>query len=109
MFLQKISIIKLALFRKHSYKSVESLFFWFAGQEVLMVLGFEFKGSHLLGGCLPLEPYLQSLFLWLFWRWGFAICSGQPRPLSYFILRAVAETTGKHHHTQLFTLRMEAC
>jgi hypothetical protein len=37
---------------------------------VLMWLGFELKASHFQTGALPLEPYLQSILLWLFWKWG---------------------------------------
>jgi hypothetical protein len=33
-------------------------------------LGFELRTSHLQTGIPPLEPYLQLIFLWLFWRWG---------------------------------------
>jgi hypothetical protein len=31
---------------------------------------FELRDSHLQSRSLPLEPLLQSILLWLFWRWG---------------------------------------
>jgi hypothetical protein len=33
----------------------------------LVGLGFELTCK---AGALPLKPHLQSIFLWLFWRWG---------------------------------------
>jgi hypothetical protein len=37
---------------------------------LLLGLGFE-SGLHTCKtGTLPLEPHLQSILLWLFWRWG---------------------------------------
>jgi hypothetical protein len=37
----------------------------------LVGLGFELKGK---AGALPLELHLQSILLWLFWRWGIWNC-----------------------------------
>jgi hypothetical protein len=37
---------------------------------VLLGLGFKLRASHTCRpGALPLEPHLQSILLWLFWRW----------------------------------------
>jgi hypothetical protein len=36
-----------------------------------MELGFELKGFELAKQVFyPLEPHLQSILFWLFWRWG---------------------------------------
>jgi hypothetical protein len=40
----------------------------------LVGLGFEFRASHLHAGALLLEPCLQSILLWFFWRWGLMNC-----------------------------------
>jgi hypothetical protein len=40
-------------------------FFFFLAE-----LGFELRGSCLQTGALPLVLSLQSILLWLFWRWG---------------------------------------
>jgi hypothetical protein len=35
------------------------------------------SGLHVCkAGALLFQPYLQSIFLWLFWRLGFSICLG---------------------------------
>jgi hypothetical protein len=36
----------------------------------LVGLGLEVRASHLQTGAPPLKPQLQSILLWLFWRWG---------------------------------------
>jgi hypothetical protein len=33
-------------------------------------LGFELRASHLKAGTPSLQPHLQSILFWLFWRWG---------------------------------------
>jgi hypothetical protein len=37
--------------------------------EFFFFLGFELKALCLQSGPLPLEPHLQYILLWLFWRW----------------------------------------
>jgi hypothetical protein len=39
-------------------------------RKVLVGLGFEFRAVGLQSRSLPLEPHLQAILLWLFWRWG---------------------------------------
>jgi hypothetical protein len=45
-------------------------------------LWFELGALCLQAGALPLEPHLQCILLWLFWRWGslklFAWAGGKP-------------------------------
>jgi hypothetical protein len=41
------------------------LFFWVG-------LGFKFRLCACKAGTFLLEPYLLSILLWLFWRWGFS-------------------------------------
>jgi hypothetical protein len=64
-------------------------------------------------GGLPLEPCLQSLLLWLFWRWGGShkyFCPGLFVPkCSYFTFPAIARMTGVHHQAQLCSIEMESC
>jgi hypothetical protein len=45
-----------------------------------MVLGFELRALH-LASALLLEPHLQPILFWLFWRWGSreTICPGWPQ------------------------------
>jgi hypothetical protein len=50
-------------------------------------------------GTLPLEPHLQSILFWLFWRWGLVIY------LSRLALNS-AGMTGMGHQSQLFSIEM---
>jgi hypothetical protein len=46
---------------------------WRLGQRsflfFLVGLEFELRALHLQSRCSTLEPHLQSIWLWLFWRW----------------------------------------
>jgi hypothetical protein len=58
-------------------------------------------------GALPLEPHLQSILLWLFWRWGFrSICSGWPWTVILLISAfQVARISGvRHQHPAYYKI-----
>jgi hypothetical protein len=68
--------------------SVILFFFLFWG----LGLGFELRALHVQGRHSLLEPHLQSILLWLFWRWG---SCGWPRTVICSILASqVARITG---------------
>jgi hypothetical protein len=47
----------------------DSLSQWLGHSVSFFLVEFELRASH-LASTLPLEPHLQSILLWLFWRWG---------------------------------------
>jgi hypothetical protein len=63
-----------------------------------MGLGLELRASHLQSRCCTLEPHLQSVLLWLFWKWGLSVCLGWPWTLTLWISAfQVARITSKSH------------
>jgi hypothetical protein len=58
--------------RNKCYSGPDSLHFSFFGRGELVGLGGLNSGlCACKSGALPLEPHLQSILLWLFWRWYF--------------------------------------
>jgi hypothetical protein len=57
-------MINLSLISTLSFLLVFIIFF------VLVGLVLELRALHFQSGALLLEPYLQYILLWLFWRWG---------------------------------------
>jgi hypothetical protein len=87
-------------------KILESRKHWTNPVKLLLVCfvrnGFELRASHLKVSVVPFETHLQSIFLWLFWRWGGGfsqiICPGWSWMVSLPISASqVAKITGGSH------------
>jgi hypothetical protein len=52
-------------------------------REAFFLVGLGFDLTARKAGALPLEPHLQSILFWLFWRWGVSrtICPGWPQTM----------------------------
>jgi hypothetical protein len=67
---------------------------------LLLVLGFEFRASHLQAGTLPSEPYLQPFLLYLFLNRVTQFLSGEPLPMqSTYLCLPVVGITGMHQYS----------
>jgi hypothetical protein len=56
------------------------------------------QGFAFAAGVLPLEPHLQSILLWIYWRWSFKICPYWPQIVTLLIsVSQVAGIARKNH------------
>jgi hypothetical protein len=80
------------------------LFFFFL---VVVVLEFKLRTLHCKASTLPLEPHLQSILVWLFWRWCFVNCLlgwSQTVILQISASQVVRITDMSHWHQSNFDL-----